>query len=723
MNLATLVHHVPGTEPNSRTEAAQKMKEVKDNLRHYPVLDGIDDRLSQYTNLDNSQLTAVHRILTKELSIIQGPPGTGKTFTSVQSLEILLQSQERGSNPIVVAAQTNHAVDQILMQLTERGYHIIRLGGRTRNEHMKEFSLYNLRRRTFQKSIQKKSDGNFRNSEGAHKRNIASLRSIIEQVCPEGVLDPEQLLEAEIITQEQYDSLAVDDGWVNSLPPDFPTGIVAQWLGPEQLIRKPPTDYKELHFTAEDEDNGEEGIWDEMADAKNYDMELEDHADEEAERWAIRGTWVPISHAWTGQANQGFLTSDLRIRKEMKRPNLWSIDTRFRGAVYRAWQAQLLARRATKFRQGIADSERIANNLKISRWHKDTQIIRNSQVEVIGCTTTGLTKYRGLLAALQPRTMLVEEAAETREANIISAIYPSLQQLILVGDHQQLVPHCDTRGLGEEPYNLRVSLFERLVKLEMPFTMLNMQRRMIPSLRMILNEFYPRLQDHPVVKNPSARLPVPGMATESYFFHHTWSEASDEDMSKFNILEAEMIMGLVHHLRLNGVHDSQVTILTFYRGQRKKILVEGRRKLFHARPFTNVYTVDSYQGEENDIIILSLVRSNGTDKQAQVGFLADQNRGVVSISRARRGFYVFGNMRNLLDASPESRQMWGKVDRAFRAQGRLGEDSRLPITCQKHGKTIHLSHPEDWVVNHGGCDQFCQEKLPCGHICERRCHP
>ena len=699
------------------------MKEVKDNLLQYPVLGGIDDRLSRYTNLDNSQLTAVHRILTKELSIIQGPPGTGKTFTSVQSIDILLQSQQRGSSPIIVAAQTNHAVDQILMQLTERGYQIVRLGGRTRNEHMKEFSLYNLRRRTFQKAIQRICDRNFRNSEVAQRKNVASLQSIIEQLCPEGVLDPDQLLEADIITQEQYNSLAVDDGWVNTLPPDFPVGIIAQWLGPEQLIRKPPADYKELNFTAEDEDNGEEGLWDEMEDAKEYGMELEDHADEEAESFAIRGTWVPISHAWTGQTGQGFLSNDFRIRKEMKRPNLWSIDTKFRGAVYRAWQAQLLERRATELRQVIADSKRITDNLKISRWYKDMHIIRNAQVEVIGCTTTGLTKYRGLLAALQPRTMLVEEAAETREANIISAIYPTLQQLILVGDHQQLVPHCDTRGLGEEPYNLRVSLFERLVKLEMPYTMLNMQRRMIPSLRMVLNEFYPRLQDHPVVRNPSSRPPIPGMATESYFFHHTWSEASDEDMSKFNILEAEMIMGFVHYLRMNGIHDSQVTILTFYRGQRKKILAEGRRKLFCARPFTNVYTVDSYQGEENDIIILSLVRSNDTNKQPNVGFLADQNRGVVSISRARRGFYIFGNMRNLLDASPESRQMWGKVNRAFKAQGRLGEDSRLPITCQKHEKTIHVSHPEDWVMNHGGCDQPCQEKLSCGHICERRCHP
>lgn len=723
MNLSSLVHHVPEGASISKMEAVKKRKEVKDSFRAYPILRNIDDRLSKYTNLDNSQLTAVQRILTKELSIIQGPPGTGKTFTSVQSLQILLQSQGKGSNPIVVAAQTNHAVDQILMHLAELGYQIVRLGGRTRNENMKQFSMYNLRRRTFQR-IAQKSDRDRKNAEGARRKNIASLQSLIHQVCPDEVVDPDELLEAGIITQEQYDSLTADDEWVNSLPPDFPVGIVAQWLGPEQLVKPTSVDYKEPLFVAEDEDNGEEGIWEEMVDTRDYDVELDDHTgDDEAERMAIKGTFVPISHTWTGRNDQGYSSNDVRIRKEMKRPNLWSIDTKFRGAVYRSWQAQLLERRSTQFRKILADNKRITDNLKISRWYQDTETIRNSQIEIVGCTTTGLTKYRGLLAALQPRTMLIEEAAETREANIISAIYPSLQQLILVGDHQQLVPHCDTRGLGEKPYNLRVSLFERLVKLEMPFTMLNMQRRMIPSLRKILNEFYPSLQDHPVVTKPKARLPVPGMATESYLFHHTWSEASDEDMSRFNILETEMVMGFIHYLRLNGVHDSQITVLTFYRGQRKKILAEGRRKLFHARPFTNVYTVDSYQGEENDIVILSLVRSHGPDKQAQAGFLADQNRGVVSISRARRGFYIFGNIKNLLEAGPESRQMWGKVDRVFKSQGRLGQDGRLPITCQKHGKTVYMSHPEDWIMNHGGCDQPCEENLRCGHACERRCHP
>lgn len=55
-----------------------------------------------------------------------------------------------------------------------------------------------------------------------------------------------------------------------------------------------------------------------------------------------------------------------------------------------------------------------------------------------------------------------------------------------------------------------------------------------------------------------------------------------------------------------------------------------------------VTPIDNYQGEENDIIILSLVRSN---EEGIVGFLKTDNRVCVALSRARNGLYVFGNFR------------------------------------------------------------------------------
>ncbi|KAI1800239.1 P-loop containing nucleoside triphosphate hydrolase protein [Daldinia bambusicola] len=715
-NLTSLVHHITDSSSISESERHAMMAEVCEPLRHYSVLDGFDSQLSQYTNLDNSQLSAVHRILTKELAIVQGPPGTGKTFTSVRALQILLESQKRGSNAIIVAAQTNHAVDQILIQLINAGFKVVRLGGRTQNEDIKRYSMYNLRQRA-RAELNQRADRDFRTFESARKRNVAELEKIVDIVFPNNLLDPEVLRSTGVVTDSQFQSLRAEQEWADArLSEDQPSGLLAEWLGSQLAQARQPGE-KDPEFEAfEDNDSLD-------ADLDEYDMELDDCVEDEEENIGrIDGKFLPTMHLWTGSNSQNYTEYDLVIRRDLQKPNLWDIDVKHRGAVYQFWQKELLLRHRKKFCDLLADNVRITKNLKVNRWYKDTQCIKSQQIEVIGCTTTGLCKYRGLLAALRPRTMLIEEAAETREANILSALYGSLEQLILVGDHQQLAPHCDTPGLGQEPYNMRISMFERLVSLNMPFTVLNMQRRMIPALREILNEFYPSLQDHPVVTHSHSRPPIPGMAVPSFFFHHTWMEGQDENLSRFNILEAEMIIHFIDYLLMNGTPASQITVLTFYRGQKKKIISQFKSQMKRWAPFTNVFTVDSYQGEENDIVILSLVRSKGQDGPHQAGFLQDENRGVVSISRARRGFYVFGNMINLSSASRLSYNMWGKVQQVFVKQGRFGGNSRLPITCQKHHRTVWMTHPEDWVNCHGGCDLKCPDELDCGHACGRRCH-
>ncbi|KAI0018017.1 P-loop containing nucleoside triphosphate hydrolase protein [Xylariomycetidae sp. FL0641] len=717
MDISSLIHHIPNAESMEKDAVLEELERVRANKTLYDVSDGFDDNLSPYTNLDNSQLSAVHRMLTKELAIIQGPPGTGKTYTSVQALGILLnsQTQTRGKNVILVAAQTNHAVDQILVQLVNLGFNVVRLGGRTQSEEIKRYSMFNLRQRAMP-SFKPSADRDYRNAESARKRTIGSFENVINDVFPPELLSPTALFDAGLITKQQLCSLQIDDDTWSSVQQELgrPAGTMADWLA-DQLVEAPSLAYKEPIFDAVEDDPSIDDL-----EAEDYNLELDDCVVDE-ERGKVDGKWVPIRHVWGGANPQNYTEESLHLRREMRKPNLWDVPKQFRGAIYQIWQKKMLLLRSTRCQAALADYARSCKNLKINRWFKDTQYIRAAQVEIIGCTTTGLGKYRGLLAALEPRTMLIEEAAETREANIMSALYPSLQQLILVGDHQQLAPHCDLPGLALPPFYFQVSMFERLFKLQMPHTVLNMQRRMVPVLRELLNPFYPELRDHPVVTRPNARPPIPGMRMESYFFHHTWLEGVDENLSKFNVLEAEMVVRFIDYLTMNGIPPSQITVLTFYRGQRKKILSEARKGRSHDW-FTNVQTVDSYQGEENDIVILSLVRSNGANGPHNAGFLRDKNRGVVAISRARRGFYIFGNMINLREACEETYEMWGTVENTLARQGRFGGGGGLPVTCQKHGRTVWITHPEDWIRYHGGCDLECSDTLPCGHACGRRCH-
>lgn len=153
----------------------------------------------------------------------------------------------------------------------------------------------------------------------------------------------------------------------------------------------------------------------------------------------------------------------------------------------------------------------------------------------------------------------------------MAGMLESLEQLILVGDHQQLQAHATIRALEAKPYNLSVSMFERLVNNSIGYTMLNKQRRMITDVRKLLciepSPFYSNLHDHPsVLDRKTNRPPIPGMGgKDTYFFHHNWPEQRNSDASRSNIDEAEMVAGFYNHLVMNGTEYSKITVLTVSR--------------------------------------------------------------------------------------------------------------------------------------------------------------
>lgn len=79
-----------------------------------------------------------------------------------------------------------------------------------------------------------------------------------------------------------------------------------------------------------------------------------------------------------------------------------------------------------------------------------------------------------------------------------------------------------------------------------------------------------------------------------------------------------------------------------------------------------ITVVDNYQGEENDIILLSLVRSNA---KGNVGFLKTENRICVALSRAKYGLYIMGNMDNLLNSG----NLWKQIKETLDNQGSYGK--------------------------------------------------
>lgn len=568
------------------------------------------------------------------------------------------------------------------------GINVVRLGGRSQEDVIIEQSVYNLR---------KKSKFAVTNLQLYRDRRqiLVRIKAATKALFPPGLISHNTLRQYGLLTHKQHQSLEEDD-WESAstytdADADESDNCMARWLD---------TGSEEFKGYAYVPPQGQNDPVNQEERPRGRDHEPEEEEDRP------HGSFLPMKQAWTGAVpNDQQESAYWKQAEQLARcPDLFKVKPAQRGILYRYWNKQLLDKITSEVSKLLEEYSQASNRLKASRWANNVEVFQQEGIQIIACTTTGLTKYRGLLEAVGPRVLLVEEAAETREAILTSALIPSLEQLILVGDHQQLPPSVDVRLLGGAPYNLNVSLFQRLVGLGVPYSALQVQRRMIPAIREIVHTFYPRLEDHDVVKT---HPPVAGMGGENlWWFQHDWPETRI-DHSYQNYKEADMVVGFAKYLVQHGLQPSQITILTYYSGQVKTM----QRVLRHAGLADldgAVRTVDGFQGEENDIIILSLVRSPGLQSRgiAKAGFVEDENRAVVATSRAKCGFYIFGNAKNLLASSQKSKQTWQKVFNVFKNQKRTG--FQLPIDCKGPGKVMQMRFPANWNLVLAAKQQLCQ---------------
>ena len=367
-----------------------------------------------------------------------------------------------------------------------------------------------------------------------------------------------------------------------------------------------------------------------------------------------------------------------------------------------------------ELRQGAAKTYEAYASVSnaIKDWNDFESLQLLSKADVIGFTTTGAAKNFKLLRMLDPKAMIIEEAGQVLESHVLASLTPNLERLILIGDHQQLKPSVSTYELAKV-YKLDVSLFERLINNSFEFVQLKEQHRMRPEIAQIVRLFYPDLEDHVDVRRyPS----IKGLEKNVFFLDHMESEqALEESSSKTNRFEAEFLLKLAKYLvDQGGYKPSQITILAAYLGQ--MMLIQRLLTTNEDAAAFNVTVVDNYQGEENDIILLSLVRSN---EQGAIGYLSAQSRICVALSRAKMGLYVVGNMADLGKRS----KTWRSIIEHLTQNGHIGP--QLSLMCQFHvdDSKVRVQRPQDFDNLQPLCSQICGERLKqCGHICEHPCH-
>ncbi len=266
-----------------------------------------------------------------------------------------------------------------------------------------------------------------------------------------------------------------------------------------------------------------------------------------------------------------------------------------------------------------------------------------ASAEVVLATNIGAADSK--LRDVEFDLVVLDEAAQAIEA---SCWIPLLRgrRAVFAGDHRQLPPTIRSREAARG--GLDVTLFERLAD-EFPdhCRLLETQYRMHESIMNWSSEamYNGRLIAHDSVRRhllselggveETEETTTPVLFIDTAGFDAP-EQTDAENISRWNDGEAALVVEHVSRLVTAGVGTKQIGVITPYNAQVNVL----RKRLSEAYPGLEVDTVDGFQGREKEAIVLSLVRSND---RGEVGFLAEERRLNVAITRARRHVAVIGD--------------------------------------------------------------------------------
>ncbi|KAH7390934.1 P-loop containing nucleoside triphosphate hydrolase protein [Phaeosphaeria sp. MPI-PUGE-AT-0046c] len=632
--------------------------------------------------LDQAQAESLLTGLSKRLSMIQGPPGTGKSFIGALIAKIL---HDHTKENILVLSYTNHALDQMIVDIQRAGIpssSIVRLGGKS-NANTQSLSM-SAQPNTYKMSCQTYA----------------------------------------MIQDEKNQSEAYHDALLQRL-----TDFVKRGVDDISIL-----EYLEF---SEDSDYFDAFVLPEAGD----DMTIVGKNNKQIER-------SYLIHRWFNGDDAGIFNASV----PQDYPAVWSIGSDTRLGFRNKWEREIIDEQVAEMSTLAAKYNESCNRTQRLFHLKDSHVISNKRI--VACTTTAAAKYTEDIQKAAPGIILVEEAGEILESHVLTAMTPATKQLILIGDHKQLRPKVSNYALTAEKgdgYDLNVSLFERLVLAGAPHTTLKKQHRMRPEISTLVRSLtYPELEDaEQTLGRPSLR----GFQDNVIFVSHSKPELNanriadrrDEGAktSKENAYEADMVLKCVRYLGQQGYGTDDIVILTPYLGQlsllMKTLSTENdpmlndldSHELIQAGLMSpaaadiskrklRISTIDNYQGEESDIVIACLTRSNG---EGDIGFMSAPQRVNVLLSRARNALIMIGNAETFMK-SRKGKEVWIPLMEQLKANGHIF--SGFPVKCEQHpDKKALLTEKEhfDSVCPDGGCAEPCGKMLACKvHTCPHRCH-
>ena len=347
-------------------------------------------------------------------------------------------------------------------------------------------------------------------------------------------------------------------------------------------------------------------------------------------------------------------TYERKFESHPNYPELWSIRKTIR-------QIKENRKRGDNVHQKIARLRDRATEIEMAI---NAQLF--DEARVVACTLVGSANK--LLVRHKFSTLFIDEAAQALEPACWIATRRA-SRVILAGDHQQLPPtikcyEAMKQGLGK-------TLMERIVENQPnAVTLLKVQYRMNDAIMKFSSDwfYHGEVQSDESVKHRSVldlEHPIQWIDGNEMLQQVNEELKEDEKLNidfteqfigenhgRINKAEAELVLTTLHNY-INKIGKERflaerldVGIISPYKVQtqylRQQIRIRDEFRPF--RQVISVNTVDGFQGQERDIIIISLVRSNDN---GQIGFLSDLRRMNVAMTRARMKLIIFGDKATL----------------------------------------------------------------------------
>ncbi|KAM9326697.1 putative helicase senataxin [Gastrophryne carolinensis] len=247
--------------------------------------------------------------------------------------------------------------------------------------------------------------------------------------------------------------------------------------------------------------------------------------------------------------------------------------------------------------------------------------------------------------------VIVDEAGQSCEIETLIPLLHRCSKLVLVGDPEQLPP--TVISLKAEELGYGQSLMSRFYKIleasgtSSPILQLTVQYRMHPDICLFPSNYFYKRQLKTDRSTEESRCSADWPFQPYMVFDISDGYEKKERESFSNPQEIKMVVTLIKLIKSKNIFFRKIGIITPYRAQKMLIIKELEKAFGNEARSGDVDTVDGFQGQQKDCIIVTCVRANSI--QGCIGFLASKQRLNVTITRAKFSLFILGSLRTLME--------------------------------------------------------------------------